>query len=860
MSARNTNDPPRSGSSSQISKSSNSEPSYRKISNKRVNTESSSLLRSQASNEYSSVESRTDVTYGNPAQQTRLNHGGSPLKTVSNIRHGTQDDQASIIINPRELSHVPSINVLADANGDNTDGTPPTEYEPTRTRTIDNLPWNVVLPYYLPILSWVPEYNISYFLGDLVGGISLATFQIPLCISYATSLAHVPITCGLFSLGIAPLIYMVFGSVPQMVVGPEAPISLIVGQAVEPLLHHAKKKNLDPIEYVVAITLVSGASLLGFGLGRFGFLDNVLSESLLKGFISGVGIVMIINASISMLGLDELLKQVRGDPELPDIHSPFDKLTFLVHYFKQFHKLTLIISLVGFIVIMALRSFKKQATKSQNHLYQKLIYIPEILIVTCLATWLSQVNRWDQKGIDIIGEIKNRDDSFTFYNPFLHNVVKYIKFLSSSGFLCAMLGFFESTTASKSLGSIYNLPISSNRELVALGFINVTGSVFGALPAFGGYGRSKINAISAKTTTSGAIMGAIALVTANSICDYLYFVPKCILSVITCVIGISLIDEAPYELWFHWKSRGYNELVTFAITVLTTVFFSMETGIAVGLIYLLIRVIKHSAESRIQILGRYPGTNTFLDADLSRNSRSIAQGRNSPNLEKNRRSQYNVFTDDNFRELNVQALEEIEGCLIIKIPEPLSFVNTNDLKTRLKRVEMYGSTRAHPALKRSRDSSMTKYIIFDLDGMTELDSSAAQILLKLLQNYEERGIRSFFVRVIEDRHLKQRLNATGIAKLLTRHLELMKYFDYQASSPNRRLNRFDAGETASLQGDDIDTADDTSSLDRLIGEYEEPYFSHISDALKIIDHYEGLNKDDESLIERDSEFGDHSMV
>ncbi|KAK7684626.1 hypothetical protein QCA50_012207 [Cerrena zonata] len=174
---------------------------------------------------------------------------------------------------------------------------------------------------------------------------------------------------------------------------------------------------------------------------------------------------------------------------------------------------------------------------------------------------------------------------------------------------------------------------------------------------------------------------------------------------------------------------------------------------------------------------------------------------------------------------------------------------------------MYGSTRAHPALKRSRDCSMTKYIIFDLDGMTELDSSAAQILLKLLQNYEERGIRSFFVRVIEDSHLKQRLNATGIAKLLTRHLELMKYFDYQASSPNRRLNRFDAGEAASFQGDDIDTADDeTSSLGHLIGEYEEPYFSHISDALRIIDHYEGLNKDDESLIERDSEFGDHSMV
>ena len=118
-------------------------------------------------------------------------------------------------------------------------------------------------------------------MGDLIGGLSLVFFQLPLSLSYATSLAHVPVTSGLYSLGISPLIYLIFGSVPQMIVGPEAPISLIVGQAIEPLLHHAKKAHLDPVEYVVAITFVSGSTLLGFGLARFGFLDNVLSASLL---------------------------------------------------------------------------------------------------------------------------------------------------------------------------------------------------------------------------------------------------------------------------------------------------------------------------------------------------------------------------------------------------------------------------------------------------------------------------------------------------------------------------------------------------------------------------------------------------
>ncbi|RCK63966.1 hypothetical protein Cantr_10854 [Candida viswanathii] len=61
------------------------------------------------------------------------------------------------------------------------------------------------------------------------------------------------------------------------------------------------QEQLDPVEYVVAITFVSGATLLGFGLARFGYLDNVLSASLLKGFIAGVGIVMIITALILFL-------------------------------------------------------------------------------------------------------------------------------------------------------------------------------------------------------------------------------------------------------------------------------------------------------------------------------------------------------------------------------------------------------------------------------------------------------------------------------------------------------------------------------------------------------------------------------
>lgn len=663
------------------------------------------------------------------------------------------------------------------------------EYSPSTT---SKPPLADTLPYYFPILSWIGQYSILDFIGDLIGGLTLVFFQIPLALSYLTTLAHVPVLSGLLSLGLAPLIYMVFGSVPQMVVGPEAPISLVVGQALEPLLKH-NGDHIDPLLYVVSITFVSGASLLGFGLGRFGFLDNVLSPSLLKGFICGVGIVMLINASVNTLGLEDLLKRIADDPDKMDILSPFDKIRFLYKYAHRYNHLSFKISLVGFVVIMTVRTLKKIAVKKPG-VYKKAAYIPEILIVFIISTWLCSQKEWNLDGIRIIGKVKN-DGKLILFNPFSSTTRHWIKHLYVPGFLCAMLGFFESTTASKSLGSTFDLPISSNRELVAQGCINIFCSLFGALPAFGGYGRSKINAMSAKTTMSGAIMGMLTLFTVIHLLDFFYYVPLCMLSVISAVIGVSLIEEAPHELLFHWQSKGWSELITFFVTVTTTLFFSMEAGIAVGLIYSLIRVIKNSAKSRIQILGRQPGTNTFLNADTQ--------------IHRDEK-QKSFFTDDFSTRLNTD-LEEIEGCLIIKIPEPLTFTNSSDLRARLRRVEIYGSTKAHPALKRTRAASMNQFILFDLNGMTELDSSAAQILMDILVGYKSRGIHVFFARTTKNKKVRSRLLHIGVVELLLESLEDINYFELESNGSND---------------------------DWLIESLDAPYFNTLQDVLRVIDQYE----------------------
>ncbi|SCU80402.1 LAME_0B02982g1_1 [Lachancea meyersii CBS 8951] len=588
------------------------------------------------------------------------------------------------------------------------------------------------LTYYLPCFSWLPSYSSSKLFRDLLAGASLASFQIPLAMSYSTSVAHVPPICGLNALAVTPFVYAIFGSVPQMIVGPESAISLVVGQAIEKLAKHEPKINL--INLCVILTFSSGAILLLFGLLRFGFLDGVLSRALLRGFISAVGIVMVLNSLLAELKLKKVFEDAPSH-----YHAPYEKIKFLIKYAPaNAHLPTATLSLITFGILMVIKYLKKGLSKR----YKKVIFIPEILLVVTVVTVVSYIHDFKHLyGIEIVGDI-NTESTGHLRNPLAKKNLSYYNDLFHASFMVALLGFFESTTASKSLGTAYDLAISSNRELVALGSLNLVGSFFGALPSFGGYGRSKINAYSgAATVMSGVFMGAITFVTSKFLLGMIHYIPVCILSVITTVVGISLFEEAPADIRFHYRCRGYNELITFAITVLTTFFYSVEAGITVGCGYSIIRTIKQSTLSRIQILARISGTNRFVNADL--------------------------FDDLAYQdELGVCQLEHVEGCLIVKIPEPLIFTNTEDLKSRLNRLENYGSVTAHPASPRVRDKTQTRHMILDLNGMTDLDSSAAQILCEIVTNLKKRRVRVYLSRVSLNAAVRDKLTSSGIAGMV----------------------------------------------------------------------------------------------
>jgi MFS superfamily sulfate permease-like transporter len=182
----------------------------------------------------------------------------------------------------------------------------------------------------------------------------MASFYLPMALSYASNLAHVPPINGLYSFVFNPIIYAILGSCPQMVVGPDAAGSLMVGSVVRSSVDNDTSGEGDGemhARIAGVVTGMAGAVIFIAGLCRLGFLDNVLSRPFLRGFISAIGFVIIVDQLIPEMGLAELAEQVGGVSH----GSSIDKLRFLLGHIKYAHGVTCAVAGVSFLVIMVFR-------------------------------------------------------------------------------------------------------------------------------------------------------------------------------------------------------------------------------------------------------------------------------------------------------------------------------------------------------------------------------------------------------------------------------------------------------------------------------------------------------------------------
>ncbi|KAF7721413.1 hypothetical protein EC973_004719 [Apophysomyces ossiformis] len=489
----------------------------------------------------------------------------------------------------------------------------------------------------------------------------------------------------------------------QMSVGPEATLSLLVGSSIAQVTQLDSDTPVDPLAWACLISLFVGLFTFLLGIFRLGFLDSLMSRALLRGFITGVALVVLLQQSIILLGLVEQSKAWG----ITEASSSIERVIFLIKNIRFAHTLTTCISIFSVAFLLSVR-----VLKSKLNQYKLVQLFPEVLLTVIVSVILTQYFAWDSQGLGILGEIQSAGIPFPSIPAFPDR--KHMKDLLVTSAMISVIGFVESVVISKTYSGIHHYHVSANRELVGLGVANMIGGLFQGIPAFGSVARSKINdKAGARTQMAGLIAGVMALVAIFFLLPCFYYLPTAVLSSIIFVAVLSLLAELPEDLHFIFKIGAWKDLALLSVTFLATIIISLEFGTMIAVIISLVLTIKETSYPRITIMGRVKGTNNKF--------RPIEDG--------------------------PEEIEHLEDVLIVRIEEPLFFANTGQLKDRLRRLEQFGDMSIHPS--ESPRLAESSYIIFDLDHMPYIDASAVQILYEVVEAYHSRQVQVYFVRLRE---------------------------------------------------------------------------------------------------------------
>ncbi|CUA67011.1 Putative sulfate transporter YPR003C [Saccharomyces cerevisiae S288c] [Rhizoctonia solani] len=564
--------------------------------------------------------------------------------------------------------------------------------------------------YYVPALDWLPNYSFSLFWGDFAAGLTVASLVIPMSMSYASGLARLDPLAGLIAAAVPGLIYSLFGSSRQLSVGPEASLSLLVGQAITHILHGdptAKVPHSMGLAVSTMITFQVGCISFVLGLLRLGFIDVVLSRALLRGFVTAVAVVITIEQLIPMLGLAKLEHTIKPVPV-----TSLEKFLFIVENAgTHAHWLTATISFGTLVALLGTRAIKRRLAKREGWGWVK--FVPEVFLAVVIATALCDEFDWDLRGVDILGSASIKKGAKLFDFPLKHANLKFLKATTSTAILISVVGYLDSVVAAKQNAARFGYSISPNRELVALGAGNLVSSFFpGTLPA------SRLNAdIGGRTQMASVLSSCFIILAVFFLLPALYYLPRSVLASIVCLVVYGLLAEAPEDVGFYIKMRSWVDLALMLVTFVFTLFWSVEVGVVVSVTVSLLLVVHKSSKAHIKILGRVPGTDRWTPIDE-----------------------------------DPDAIEDVPGLLIVRVRESLDFANTGQLKERLRRLELYGPAKAHPSeAPRRNDASV---VVFHMSDVETIDASAVQIFKELVEQYRERGVSTFFAHLRQEQREK----------------------------------------------------------------------------------------------------------
>ncbi|VAW14838.1 Sulfate transporter 4.1, chloroplast precursor [hydrothermal vent metagenome] len=316
--------------------------------------------------------------------------------------------------------------------------------------------------------------------------------------------------------------------------------------------------------------------------------------------------------------------------------------------------------------------------------------IPSILLVVVGAILAVYFLNLESYGVEIVGKIPAGLPTFQIPDIDLEST----RMLWPMALTLALIGYLEAISIGKAMQEKEgHETIDVNQELIALGTSNLVGSFFQSYPVTGSFSRSAISGeAGTRTNLSALFTVALVVLTLLFLTPLFYYLPKAVLASIIMVAVIGLIDLSYAKKL--WKDQR-DEFVIWSITFLITLFIGIPQGIVLGVLLSLLIMVYRSSKPNFVALGKIKGSDYYK------------------NVER--------FGDE------VIVRDDL---LIVRFDAQLYFGNAAFFKKRLLKYI-------------NEKEDRLKGVILNADAIHYIDTSGAQVLIKIIKQVRKRDLKFY---------------------------------------------------------------------------------------------------------------------
>ncbi|MBZ0185077.1 MAG: SulP family inorganic anion transporter, partial [Candidatus Obscuribacterales bacterium] len=403
-------------------------------------------------------------------------------------------------------------------------------------------------------MSFIRKTYLSNIPGDLIGGLTAAVVALPIALSFgvasglgAAAGLYGAIACGFFA--------SMLGGTAAQVSGPTGPLTVVVASMYA--------ANLDRPEIVFASVVVAGILQIVLGRIRAGQLIEYIPYPVVSGFMTGIGLIIIVLQLNPLLGKEGTGKIPEAIQTIPLLHSGYNQQA-------------LVLGLLTIALIYVLPLLSKR--------------LPATLLALVATTMVAVFANFD---VPTIGAIPTGIPMPSIPAVHFFDVQQILL----AGIALSILGSLDSLLTSVVADRTVFARHDSNQELTGQGIGNIAAGFFGGLPGAGATMRTIVNIRSGgRTRLSGMIHSVVMLLVVVSLGSMAAKIPLSVLAGILITVGLSIID---YRSFKDILKTPRSDVAVMLVVLVLTVFVDLIIAVLVGVCLACALFVKDMSDAQL---------------------------------------------------------------------------------------------------------------------------------------------------------------------------------------------------------------------------------------------------------------------